>query len=968
MLFFDPVLRGLFGGELRRRTGDPGRRRRHRAADRAARGARRRDDLGRLSGSLANGVAGLAGPRWAYRRPLGCSRVDRDERPFFAVDLGAATTSAALIGRVAGRWRLSAPLACPADVPTQLLGVLVERFVDGRPRARRAHRRRARRRRTWPRLEARSSTPDPRHGRRVGAGARPARRPPSGAGWRVRRRQRGAARSARADRARCSTPTSTASSSGPASRRAPTNGRARRPAALVAAAAARRPELTVVLAGGMARAGAPLRGRGRAARARSSLAPAATAGSAPGAALRELLDRGSARRRTTARPRSSAGSSARRRARPAGRGGRDRLDGAVRVQPRPARGDDVAYVHWSVAGRCRRSSRASRTSRASTACWAGRPSPFDRHRMRDRLRELRLAPWGDAAGDGAPPPARRRPGRARHASSPPPRSSRRSRRRTSSWSPAAPGRSRRVRRSPSPLADVMRRPGAAQLAFDHARLLGPLGTIEDAGGAPDARRRTSPTTCSCRSGRVVMPPGHARRPGAAAGWSSTARRLDGARPRPGRPRARRPAAGRDAPSSSSSSATPFGSARAAGTSRSRSPAGSAGCWSTCATSRSACPIGPSAGASCSPPGRPRSGRGWRHDTAPRTRRRSAATAEPRRRPSSPGSSSSRRARSSSAASTRGLPLRPGDAARVCPRRDGRPGHRAGRAAARRAPGRGSRRAAPAGRASAGPASRRRSRRGAGRRPGGRAPVRVERALADRGRRPPRPARVARGRDRPRGPARDRDPHPRRRARRSAGVADARRSPPAAGSSSRPTADGELLPATLDVGSAGAILVVGARIDAEALTRARAMGVRGIVVATLPGKDRRDFLASEARQRAALHRLAAVRRARPPRLEPARDRRAAVMRCSRRSPAARWRSSADPPALVFDPDDGRSTPPTGSTRSTSGAARSPVAQGRWAGSAGVRAVRRAGRTSRRASSGSATTPPVALPLADLERFV
>jgi hypothetical protein len=64
--------------------------------------------------------------------------------------------------------------------------------------------------------------------------------------------------------------------------------------------------------------------------------------------------------------------------------------------------------------------------------------------------------------------------------------------------------------------------------------------------------------------------------------------------------------------------------------------------------------------------------------------------------------------------------------------------------------------------------------------------------------------------------------------------------------------GELRPGGIDVGRAGSILVVGSRIDAEALTRARAMGVRGIVVATLPGKELRDFQASERRQRAALH--------------------------------------------------------------------------------------------------------------------
>jgi hypothetical protein len=68
------------------------------------------------------------------------------------------------------------------------------------------------------------------------------------------------------------------------------------------------------------------------------------------------------------------------------------------------------------------------------------------------------------------------------------------------------------------------------------------------------------------------------------------------------------------------------------------------------------------------------------------------------------------------------------------------------------------------------------------------------------------------------------------------------------------ADGELRPGSLDVGLAGTILVVGSRADAETLTRARAMGVRGIVVAGLSSKERRDFTASEARQRAALHRL------------------------------------------------------------------------------------------------------------------
>ncbi|MEZ0240706.1 MAG: hypothetical protein ACAH65_07915, partial [Chloroflexota bacterium] len=68
------------------------------------------------------------------------------------------------------------------------------------------------------------------------------------------------------------------------------------------------------------------------------------------------------------------------------------------------------------------------------------------------------------------------------------------------------------------------------------------------------------------------------------------------------------------------------------------------------------------------------------------------------------------------------------------------------------------------------------------------------------------------------------------------------------------ADGELRAQHVDVGAAGSIVVAGARIDAEALTRARAVGYRGIIVAALGIKEQRDFLASERRGRAAVHGL------------------------------------------------------------------------------------------------------------------
>ena len=124
----------------------------------------------------------------------------------------------------------------------------------------------------------------------------------------------------------------------------------------------------------------------------------------------------------------------------------------------------------------------------------------------------------------------------------------------------------------------------------------------------------------------------------------------------------------------------------------------------------------------------------------------------------------------------------------------------------------------------------------------------------------------------------------------------------------PGGDADVRASSLDVGLAGSILVVGSRIDAETLTRARAMGVRGIVVGGLASKERRDFVASERRQRAALHRLppfavlvleGAVRR---PMAGPILDVLASLV-------GHEIAIVSDPPALVFDaPDLAIPTPP------------------------------------------------------------
>lgn len=67
---------------------------------------------------------------------------------------------------------------------------------------------------------------------------------------------------------------------------------------------------------------------------------------------------------------------------------------------------------------------------------------------------------------------------------------------------------------------------------------------------------------------------------------------------------------------------------------------------------------------------------------------------------------------------------------------------------------------------------------------------------------------------------------------------------------------ELRPRGLDVADAGSIVVAGARVDVETLTRARALGIRGVITGGIAGHDLRAFARSELRQRATLHPLPA----------------------------------------------------------------------------------------------------------------
>jgi hypothetical protein len=65
-------------------------------------------------------------------------------------------------------------------------------------------------------------------------------------------------------------------------------------------------------------------------------------------------------------------------------------------------------------------------------------------------------------------------------------------------------------------------------------------------------------------------------------------------------------------------------------------------------------------------------------------------------------------------------------------------------------------------------------------------------------------------------------------------------------------DAEIQASRIDVGAAGAILVVGSRIDIEALSRARAIGAAAIITGGVASRDLRQLSSSEARQQAALH--------------------------------------------------------------------------------------------------------------------
>jgi hypothetical protein len=396
----------------------------------------------------------------------------------FALDLGAATASAALIGEIEGRRRLLASVSMPAGVAAdELIAHLLARFAAADPDLAATLRAGAHAIWDWPRLVARSTPPPILAVLATTVRERMAVERVAGtAGWR--------------------TTGASLESDGPIELTRVALERQVDAIAVVASEPTSREERAtlaqlVAVAGGIARRTPGPRiihvGAAAAEAVPTSseadedgplFAPGPTRGEPPGEPLRRFLDlldpaRGSARRAMLVAAVDLAAILDRRielveigfdgglRA-VIGRTGLERppaLVPAAALVP-PELDDQIVdgVVGWSTV-------------------------VLDRHRLRDRLRDFRLAPWVEAHGEGA----LLRLATARAALE-------RLVRATpelgaleapdlilvagGAWA-AAPGPVIALA-----IADVVRRPGASQLAFDHARLLGPLGTVED----PDERR------------------------------------------------------------------------------------------------------------------------------------------------------------------------------------------------------------------------------------------------------------------------------------------------------------------------------------------------------------------------------------------------------------------------------------------------------------------------------------------------
>jgi hypothetical protein len=408
-------------------------------------------------------------------------------RALLAVDVGFATTAVAIVGRPAGRWRLLGSLAAPSPAdPDDLAAILVGRITRADPELAEAVGLSADALDDLPRLETRSERPQTlavlgASRRAVGLVEAVAARTP----WRVSvaspETHDPREMTELALRADVSAVLLGASEPpGPDERGALDD-----LAALVAAVAIRRPELTVILAGPIAKRVAWKEGIGEGDAGtphRIIPAPPLTIRAGPDEALREILEsllpRSADTRHTAVRTALTLADVLARRIELLEIG----LEGGLRAVASPGvadQGPAVVAVRTARAGLI--APDPEQGSIEAVLAWT--TGSLDRHRMGDRLRDLRAQPWADASGDGA----RLRLAATRAALA-----------QLVALTPeltAMPAPDLTIAAggafslAPGPaivlaIADVVRRTGATQIAVDHARLLGPLGTIED----PDERR------------------------------------------------------------------------------------------------------------------------------------------------------------------------------------------------------------------------------------------------------------------------------------------------------------------------------------------------------------------------------------------------------------------------------------------------------------------------------------------------
>ncbi len=390
----------------------------------------------------------------------------------FALDLGTATASAALVAPIDGRHRLVASVALPAGVAEDdLLAHLLDRMRSteaagtGGPSDEEALG-------TWPRLVARSGPAPVLAVLATTVRARTAVERVAGrAGWRTRGasldpegsiRLTGLAleRDVDAIAVEAGEPTSREEIAALGEL-----------LAIVVGLAGRSAVPPIVLLGAIALDPTPFENGGPG----PILGPGAEAGDPPGESLRRLLERiepaaeRAGARRAAVVALTDLAAILERRVELVEIG----FAGAVRAVAGPA-GLEAAVAHVPAAGLAP----GDPDDEAVDRVLAWSTVAVDRHRMRDRLRELALAPWAETHGDGA----RLRIAAARAAldrlvAATPEMSALPAPDLIlvagGAWA-AAPGPAVALA-----VADVVRRPGASQLAYDAGRLLGPLGGVED---------------------------------------------------------------------------------------------------------------------------------------------------------------------------------------------------------------------------------------------------------------------------------------------------------------------------------------------------------------------------------------------------------------------------------------------------------------------------------------------------------